>query len=673
MTLGTSAAIRSSCATAAVMSSNEASARGAATRANGEAAGLSNASLGARSDNSNHSQRSMGAGASPPLPSGTNFFQGAQHVPSPDERLSAAQRRAEVADRRSEALEAELAKLRAEAEAMRREQDALRDASRRHRAAADAATAESQALKHEAAARKERDARAAALLTALAHRGAECARELCKRHVDASVGRLGRPGVVRTGLSVSGGGLREVWEEGTAVRDVAQRLYSVTEEKAELERRRADVEARRSELRKQGGASAAAPPTSGGEMPPPPAQVEAEDTALREAAEALRARLSTLSREKATLESERERLEREKIGLAHEMRRQRDEEASRFLRAGAHNRTPAGAAALPAPFPAHASWTIGPPVILNSRYLLLSLIGKGGFSEVCHAVDLKEQRAVACKLHQLSNLWKEERKASYVKHAIREVNIHKRLRHANVVAHLDVFEIDAESFCTVLELCKGPDLEHVLRQHGPLPEREVKSVVRQIMAALRYVSAPPRRIIHYDLKPANVLFDEAGTAKISDFGLSKEMDGDVAQTSDGVVSVSVPPGSMSLGIATGAPSRIELTSVGAGTYWYLPPECFPGATDAGDAPQISSKVDVWSVGVLTYQALFGQRPFAHAQSQETIYREGSIAAEARKGVQFPPRPPVSEEAKRFLSRLLAYHQEDRPDVATAAVDPWLRA
>ena len=168
----------------------------------------------------------------------------------------------------------------------------------------------------------------------------------------------------------------------------------------------------------------------------------------------------------------------------------------------------------------------------------------------------------------------------------------QRLRHANVVAHLDVFEIDADSFCTILELCKGPDLEHVLRA-GPLPERVAKSVVRQVMSALRYVSAPPRRIIHYDLKPANVLFDEAGTAKISDFGLSKEMDGDVAPTANGIVSV---PGTSSLSTfaASAMPSRIELTSVGVGTYWYLPPECFPGTGElaAGTAPpQISSKVD----------------------------------------------------------------------------------
>jgi len=416
-------------------------------------------------------------------------------------------------------------------------------------------------------------------------------------------------------------------------------------------------------------------------MPPPPPPNTADEASLREVAEALRARQSSLAREEVALKEERDRLERENIALAHEMRRQRYEEASRFLGSGTRSIGGGGGGGLaaiqplPAPFPAHATWTASQPAMLNGRYLLLSLIGKGEFSEVWHAVDLKENREVACKLHQLSNLWKEERKASYVKHAIREVNIHKRLRHANVVAHLDVFEIDADSFCTILELCKGPDLEHVLRA-GPLPERVAKSVVRQVMSALRYVSAPPRRIIHYDLKPANVLFDEAGTAKISDFGLSKEMDGDVAPTANGIVSV---PGTSSLSTfaASAMPSRIELTSVGVGTYWYLPPECFPGTGElaAGTAPpQISSKVDVWSAGVLTYQALFGERPFAHGQSQETILREGSIAAEARKGVQFPPKSGhISEHAKEFIRRCLSYHQEDRPDVATAADDPWLRA
>ena len=109
-----------------------------------------------------------------------------------------------------------------------------------------------------------------------------------------------------------------------------------------------------------------------------------------------------LAREEVALKEERDRLERENIALAHEMRRQRYEEASRFLGSGTRSIGGGGGGGLaaiqplPAPFPAHATWTASQPAMLNGRYLLLSLIGKGGFSEVWHAVDLKENREVAC-------------------------------------------------------------------------------------------------------------------------------------------------------------------------------------------------------------------------------------------------------------------------------------
>jgi len=70
--------------------------------------------------------------------------------------------------------------------------------------------------------------------------------------------------------------------------------------------------------------------------------------------------------------------------------------------------------------------------ILKDRYLLLMLVGKGGFSEVHKAFDLVELRDVACKIHQLNSQWNEERKANFTKHVCREQSIHKQLDHPYV-------------------------------------------------------------------------------------------------------------------------------------------------------------------------------------------------------------------------------------------------
>lgn len=71
------------------------------------------------------------------------------------------------------------------------------------------------------------------------------------------------------------------------------------------------------------------------------------------------------------------------------------------------------------------------------------------------AFDLVDHRYVACKLHGLNPQWSEEKKQSYIRHAIREYNIHKTLVHNNIVRLWDTFEIDQNAFCTVLEFCSG--------------------------------------------------------------------------------------------------------------------------------------------------------------------------------------------------------------------------
>ncbi|RLN18149.1 serine/threonine-protein kinase TOUSLED [Panicum miliaceum] len=403
--------------------------------------------------------------------------------------------------------------------------------------------------------------------------------------------RLGNVGVMRAGTIIS-----ETWEDGQAIKDLNSHLKSLLETKETIERHRKSLKKRQSD--KGDGSDAET-------------SMSEEDILLQD--EICKSRLTSIKREEEQYLKERDRYELEKGRLIREMKRLRDEDGSRFNNFQ----------------------------ILHHRYALLNLLGKGGFSEVYKAFDLVEYKYVACKLHGLNAQWSEEKKQSYIRHAIREYNIHKTLVHPNIVRLWDIFEIDHNTFCTVLEYCSGKDLDAVLKATPILPEKEARIIIVQIFQGLVYLNKRGQKIIHYDLKPGNVLFDEVGVAKVTDFGLSKIVEDDVGS------------------------QGMELTSQGAGTYWYLPPECF----DLSKTPFISSKVDVWSAGVMFYQMLFGRRPFGHDQTQERILREDTIINARR--VEFPSKPAVSNEAKDLIRRCLTYNQSERPDVLTIAQDPYL--
>ena len=407
--------------------------------------------------------------------------------------------------------------------------------------------------------------------------------------------RLGTIGVQRIG-SV----LQEVWEDGRAFHELDQRLDRLAESKKLAEEKRKEVKKRL----------------------PPPGSAQMDTAAHAEyvlSEEVHKARMAIIRKEEEAIKNERESLEREKAAHIRALKRVRDEDGSRF------NKHP----------------------VLGDRYVLMNLLGRGGFSEVYKAWDCDEMREVACKLHQLNPQWSEERKRTYVRHAARECSIHKSLDHPHVVRLIDVFEVDSDSFCTVLELCTGDDLDARLKAQGAISEREARAILAQVFNGLAYMSSGQKRIIHYDLKPGNILFDEAGRVKITDFGLSKVME--------------ERPGSN-----FGADSGMELTSQGAGTYWYLPPECF----ETGPAPpKISSKVDTWSCGVILFQMIYGKRPFGHEMSQEQILHAGTIRN--AKNVEFPSKPSISPEGKAFITRCLAYKQSERPDVLEASQDPYM--
>lgn len=93
------------------------------------------------------------------------------------------------------------------------------------------------------------------------------------------------------------------------------------------------------------------------------------------------------------------------------------------------------------------------------------MLGKGGFSEVYKGYDLDELIYTAVKIHQLNPNWSENSKGNYIKHALRENNVHKELSHPNIVKLFDTVEIDANSFGTILEYCDGVDLSHYMKTH----------------------------------------------------------------------------------------------------------------------------------------------------------------------------------------------------------------
>jgi tousled-like kinase len=115
--------------------------------------------------------------------------------------------------------------------------------------------------------------------------------------------------------------------------------------------------------------------------------------------------------------------------------------------------------------------------VLNERYLVLSILGKGGFSEVYKAFDIEMCREVACKIHSFDDSWSDQVKDDYIKHALRENEIHKELNHRRVVKHFDTVEIDHNSFCTILELCSGPDLYNYLKENKTIAEKEAKLII----------------------------------------------------------------------------------------------------------------------------------------------------------------------------------------------------
>jgi eukaryotic-like serine/threonine-protein kinase len=252
-----------------------------------------------------------------------------------------------------------------------------------------------------------------------------------------------------------------------------------------------------------------------------------------------------------------------------------------------------------------------PPEVLDGRYRLDQLIGRGGMGAVYRALDLRLGRSVAIKMLRETGGTNEERFEA-------EVRMLARFSHPNLVGLLDAGESGGRQYL-VMELIDGPTLAHRL-QSGALSVGETAAIGSGIAGALAYVHGAG--IVHRDVKPANVLLDRWGNARLADFGIARLVD------------------------TTG------LTATGRtlGTPAYLAPEQVAGSS-------VGPAVDVYALGLLLIECISGHRAF-----------EGTAIEIATVRLHRAPTIPVGLDAgwQRVLGSMTEIDPKDRPPAAEAA-------
>jgi len=206
-----------------------------------------------------------------------------------------------------------------------------------------------------------------------------------------------------------------------------------------------------------------------------------------------------------------------------------------------------------------------PGSIVAERYRIVALLGRGGMGEVYRAEDLKLSQVLAIKF--LPEALSQDASALARFHS--EVRVARQVSHPNVCRVFDIGDANGVPFLT-MEYVDGEDLSSLVRRIGRLPQDKATEVSRQICAGL--AAAHERGVVHRDLKPSNVMLDGAGKVRITDFGLA--------------------------GIA----ANLQGAEVRAGTPAYMAPEQLAGK-------EVTTKSDIYSLGLVMYEVLTGKRAF----------------------------------------------------------------
>ena len=250
--------------------------------------------------------------------------------------------------------------------------------------------------------------------------------------------------------------------------------------------------------------------------------------------------------------------------------------------------------------------------LIVGRYELEELVGSGGMSNVFRAHDRLLERTVALKiLHEQYT-----RDEDYVERFRREARAVAQLTHPNIVTVIDRGEQDGRQFI-VFEFVEGQNLKELSAQ-GPLDPREAIRLTLQVAHALSFAHA--RGLVHRDVKPQNVLLNDDGQAKVTDFGIARSLD----------------------------VHGVTQTGTVLGTSDYIAPEQARGQ-------KVDPKTDIYSLGAVLYELLTGEVPFSG----------DSFVAVAMRHVSEPPpsvldhRPDCPVRLDLAIQRAMAKDPADR--------------
>ena len=257
---------------------------------------------------------------------------------------------------------------------------------------------------------------------------------------------------------------------------------------------------------------------------------------------------------------------------------------------------------------------IGTNTILNDRYRLVSVLATGGMGVIWRGWDKRSQSVVAVKVLKEDLVGQE----TFLARLRAEAQNAARLRHPNLAAVYDWGETEGQGWI-VMELVEGRPLSDILAGGHRMDWEQLASILAQIAGGLQ--ACHENKVIHRDVKPANILVSDKGVAKLTDFGISL------------------------------APRAEALTAAGMvmGTAQYLPPEQAMGekATASGD---------IYALGVIAYEALAGRRPFTGATQVD-------IALSHVKD----PVPPLPAEVPEGVAQLVYRMLEKDPRLRPASV------